>query len=341
MKKRRKKRIANKSAAGCIERTIPIPPLKPNRIKRVETAFQVLTTLSGLLGVLAGIFAIINGHRDHAIWAGCGACVAAVVALFCYIQDKAWKHDAPSITAPVETQKADTSSQINITGLPGFIYWASLEIRDIREERKRYIFDFGKKDAERLSVYISPDNLFTVVLTDSKSEPYTLKLPLGRDGFPVEQLVDFWCELGVGSDFSVLRIIANDEPRGIVRVPTRINLGTLNASNGVAGTDLEGNNGSWFSMCGSAVFKEILGEKQRRGFQDAFKQFRLKLESGDSPKKARIEFFGKQQIKFGETMSFPFDPERIPRFSLPDGKEIDHSNLLPALKGGAEEAKTK
>ena len=95
--------------------------------------------------------------------------------------------------------------------LPGFSFTAVIRIHDKVPERRQYIFSFVSPGGSQVTFFLSKSERFTFSATDVHGEPYSLEVPLGGRGIPVEQFIYLACEIGVASDRSYIRILMNDK----------------------------------------------------------------------------------------------------------------------------------
>ncbi len=201
-------------------------------------------------------------------------------------------------------------------GLPGFIFFSVIEIRDVKVERRKYLFDFGKMDRERLSIYISKDGIFTLCLNDAKGEPHLVQVPLGKDAVPISTRFHLGCEVGVGASSTFLRLLVDGNEKGSVTLPFKIDLGKLDSNNGVVGTDLNHKNGSWFDIHMDTVFTVILTKEERTLYLAESDKFLKSL-----PDKPYLRFNGDQYMIFGNLQNpnsvIPDDSEHKPEFVKP------------------------
>jgi len=72
------------------------------RVMKMEFWIQFSAVLVVVLGIVATVLAIIQGHRDAALWTSCAAVLFAVFGFFAWLQDRAWKKDieAAALNAP-------------------------------------------------------------------------------------------------------------------------------------------------------------------------------------------------------------------------------------------------
>lgn len=137
--------------------------------------------------------------------------------------------------------------------LPGMSLHAFLRISHLPVTRRKYIFDFGQPTGERLSVYLSSDNVFTLCFVDAKREPHPIQLPIGTI-VPLGEFFYLACEVGDGGQFTAIRVAVNGIEAGKLELPFRADIGALDVPGGVVGADLEGNNGAAFDMQQLALY---------------------------------------------------------------------------------------
>jgi len=200
--------------------------------------------------------------------------------------------------------------------LPGFIFLAVIEIRDVKVDRRKYLFDFGKMDQDRLSIYISKDGIFTLCLNDAKGEPHLVQVPLGKDGVPISTRFHLGCEVGVGVSSTFLRLLVDGNEKGSVTLPFKIDLGKLDSNNGFVGTDLNHKNGSWFDLHMDTVFTVILTKEERTRYLAACDNLLKGV-----PDKPYLRFNGDQYMIFGNLQNpntvIPDDSKHKPEFVKP------------------------
>ncbi|MCI0616783.1 LamG domain-containing protein [bacterium] len=146
---------------------------------------------------------------------------------------------------------------------PGFSLHMVISIHHLPVSRRKYLFDFGHANRERLSIYLSAGNVFTVSLIDADREPHPLQVPLGTGGIPTSQPIYLVCEASVSSNSTSLRVFVNAQSVGEpVMLPFRVNLGDLDLPGGVIGSDLNGNDGASFDLYELAVYGATLTDEQ-------------------------------------------------------------------------------
>jgi hypothetical protein len=199
------------------------------------------------------------------------------------------------------------SAKDELAGLPGFSLHAAIQIHHRPADRRKYIFDFGTTDGERLSVYISPDDVFTVSFVDLAGQPHPLNVHLGgSEGIPLDQLFHLDCDLAVANNATFLKIFVNANEVGSMQSSLKANVGALDIINGRIGADLNGENGGYFYLYAVSKSSSMFTKKQRQKFGQHLDTF-LKA-SGDSP----FAFKGSQWVKFDQAanLRIPDSPHR-------------------------------
>lgn len=160
-------------------------------------------------------------------------------------------------------RKPDIRLGIEQSRNPGLSLHMVISIHHLPVSRRKYLFDFGHANRERLSIYLSAGNILTLSLIDADGELYPLQVPLGNGGIPTSQPIYLVCEVGVSSNSTSLRVLVNAQPvREPVTLPFRVNLGDLDLPGGVIGSDLNGNDGASFDLYELAVYGATLTEVQ-------------------------------------------------------------------------------
>ena len=129
--------------------------------------------------------------------------------------------------------------------------------------QRQYLFDAGTKDKERLSVYITPDDIFTVLFMDAYGEPHPLQLPLNSKDFKPGERIHLWPEVITGDNYTIIRASINNEQIGSIKLPFKAKLGALSYQNGIFGGNLDESDGASFDLIFYAAFKTTMTEKMR------------------------------------------------------------------------------
>jgi hypothetical protein len=175
--------------------------------------------------------------------------------------------------------------------LPGMSLHAEVRLRHIAVDRRKYIFDIGHPDGERLSIYISPENIFTLIFLDPHKEPYIVQVPFGGSSIPLEQWFYLDCEVGSDGYSSEVLLFSNGEQRGSLELPFRVNVNSLDVPGGVIGADLDGNNGGAFDLSELAVYSNTLPNEAASNLQKYFAEL---------PNTHYVEFGGNQWMRINQ-----------------------------------------
>ena len=181
-------------------------------------------------------------------------------------------------------------------GDPGLSIHFVLSIKPSALNRRKYIAEFQGIGREQVSIYLSPDNIFTFGLIDANGEPHLLQVPTGERGIPMGVPVYIVCEGSDGSDgsqTSSLRIMVNSQQVAWRQLPLRVNFGGFQISGGVVGANLAGECGGFFGLYQHAIFTTTVSDSDIRGLGKFFAE-RLEKAEGFT------EFSGEQWLKTGD-----------------------------------------
>ncbi|HSH40253.1 MAG TPA: hypothetical protein VK993_15885 [Chthoniobacterales bacterium] len=193
---------------------------------------------------------------------------AAVAALAFYI----WAARSPN----VEADAADES-------VPGTSIQMYLQVNMHSLGKRHYILDMGTRDRERLSIYVTADNILTVLFSDAYSEPHPVQLPLGPKGFPVGRLAHLGCELGVTGDATMMRVAVDGVVVARINLPYKTNIGALNVPGLTLGTDMDGQNGGFLALAEIIIFNETRTTTQLKDIAERFRKNALAPQPPPTP----------------------------------------------------------
>ena len=235
--------------------------------------------------------------------------VLAVVGLSCF-----WSSEFQQPKHPQQTGNSDapTSPQTApvavMSALPGMSLHMQIRLNHLAGNRRKYLFDFGNINNERLSIYISPDSIFTLAFLDAKGEQHPVQIPLGGDGIPLGEFFYLGCEFGIDGQSTQLLVLVDGKERGFIRLPFRVDIESLDVPGGVVGADLNGNNGGSFDLKEVIAYSKTLDGKE---VQDIAQYFQ-----GHS-NVPHVEFRGKQWMRVRSVRSHDLkqlDPSAAPIF---------------------------
>jgi len=137
--------------------------------------------------------------------------------------------------------------------LPGISFRTVIKLNDvsISSKHRKYIFDFGQVDRSRLSLYLSPDGIFTFSFIDAKGETHPIYAPIGNGGVPFGKYFYLVCEVGVDGQSTLMRMIIDEnELKPIQPIPYKIDLGEIITHGVAVGSDLHCENSASFDLVG-------------------------------------------------------------------------------------------
>ena len=139
-----------------------------------------------------------------------------------------------------------------------------LRINNLAGQKRKYIVDIGYAGKERLSLYVSADNILTFSFVDAKGEPHPLQLPFGRhglfrrSGFPLARFAYCCCELGIGAGTTEMRMFLDGNEMASLQLPFKTDIGDLDVPNAVIGGDLAGDNNATFDLAETLIYSSTL-----------------------------------------------------------------------------------
>ncbi len=142
--------------------------------------------------------------------------------------------------------------------LLGFAAYAVIRIHDIPALQRKYIYDFSTPASAHTAFYLSASDKFTFSVTDTRGENYPLEVRLGNDGVPIEQFVVLFCEVGVGSSATVLRVLVNGGEVEHRDLPFPIDLGSRQWKAPALGASSVGSNNGAFDITELGAFATTL-----------------------------------------------------------------------------------
>jgi hypothetical protein len=195
--------------------------------------------------------------------------------------------------------------------LPGWSLNFYFRVHSLPVTRRKYLLDIGKTDGERLSVYISKDNIFTMLFVDAKGEPHPLRVPFGGGGFPISQFVYFCCEMGIGGTTTRLNFWLNGQSLASQTLPFKTDMGKLDLPNGVLGADLNGADSAVFDLGQFFCVSNTMSKEELGGLVEYFES------KADQYRKTYLEFSGGKWMRItdaptGNRHALQPDSEKAP-----------------------------
>jgi hypothetical protein len=155
------------------------------------------------------------------------------------------------------------------TTLPGFSAQLILEIRDVAELRRQYIFQHVTPESAHADFYLSPNDQFVFSITDTKGDVYPLYLPIGIFGVPIYQRIFLVCEVGVSSNQTFLRVVVDGNEIAEQTLSLRVDLGSRDWSKATMGANIEGKQNSAFTVLSWSFGHVTLTDRELSGMRSA------------------------------------------------------------------------
>ena len=215
---------------------------------------------------------------------------------------------------------------VNAERQPGFSLYAVIRLLPQSISRRKYILDFGGRDNERLSVYVTADNIFTFSFVDAKSEPHSVQVPLGLNGVPLGRFFILGCEVGVFHTYTLMKVEIDGSIKRTLKLDFRVDIGSLDIPGSVIGANLSGEDHGKFDIQVLALAHSTLP-----------RQVFLNLEKyvGASGEKHQLEFRGSQWLRANDVASGSVKDTKQPPNHIPTPQDkIDEARKLFTLPEG-------
>jgi len=147
--------------------------------------------------------------------------------------------------------------------LPGASVHAVLSIRKVTTGRKQYIFDLGGPAVGQLGAYVSPDNVFILVLTDRKGESFELLATIGQSGIPLDRAIYLICDVGSSETETFMRLLVDGDEVANRTLPFKTDVAWSSFPGGTLGNDsATKSNGGSFLISQFAVYDRTLTNEE-------------------------------------------------------------------------------
>jgi len=161
-----------------------------------------------------------------------------------------------------------------------------LSLHPLSEPRRKYLFDLGRIDRERLSIYFDPDNVLTLALISSSNEPYSVRI--APQDVPLDHFIYLSCEVAVKTNSTSLRILINGKVVGSQDLPFAVSPNRIEPTGAVIGADLNGQNGAKFDLAESVLLSQTLTSHE---LKDLLQHF------ADNKQRQCVRFSGSQWLR--------------------------------------------
>lgn len=154
--------------------------------------------------------------------------------------------------------------------LPGFDAILTMELRSADVERRQYFIDFKTPENSEAVFYLSADSRPTFVITDVKGESYSLIVPIGKDGIPLNRFIYLTLQVGVSNNATYMRALVNSNEVKSETLDFPLDLGSKHWL-GMIGADEAGHNNSAFAFKAWAIGHVTLTDSQINAYNGIVK----------------------------------------------------------------------
>jgi hypothetical protein len=247
------------------------------------------SSIWGLIGLAASIVLTILGSRitghENLLWAVAAAILilSIIVGLWPLLirLGNPWPIAGMLAgTVLVLTSAAAWFFGPHFKTLPGFSAFAFARLYDTPELRRKYIFDFSSPDGAAASFHLGPDDRFRFQIKDVHKESYTLEIPIGNRGVPIDRYIFLYCQVALGFQETVLRVLVDGKEVRKREYDFPIDLGSRDWKKGTLFADTEGKNSEPFKIAMFGLSHVTMSDFQIGRMQSRFTAY---LQDVNSP----------------------------------------------------------
>lgn len=168
-----------------------------------------------------------------------------------------------------------THDLIGVKEFPGFTITALLKIQELKEERRKYIFDIGiDPRRNRISLYLDFDNNLVYSIIDNAGVPHTIKIPQKIHTFEFNTLYFIHCEFGDAKEFNYMRLSINNQHFDPLKFKNKLNIpDNLQQKPGTLFTDIEKKEFSSMTISQYSVMRGTMTDEKMNGFMDIINKY--------------------------------------------------------------------
>lgn len=252
---------------------------------------------------------------SFALW----CCVGLIAAIYAHqhyfpltsTEQPATKNDIEEINRQLADlyKRLQPPADYALEKYPGFSLQGVFSFHLLTEHRRKYLFDFGQPNQDRVSIFFDPDNILTLALIATNGETYNVRV--AAENVPLDQMLYLSCEVGFGEHSTFLRVLINSNQVSIVNLPFKV-LASIDTTGGVMGADMDGKNGATFDVAEVMKYGTTLTSSDVKQLLEYF---------SNKKRKQIVQFNGKQWLRQGKDRGFHQDiSEAMPRIQVLSGK---------------------
>jgi hypothetical protein len=157
-------------------------------------------------------------------------------------------------------------SPLGDENFPGFSSTFALKIKNAAKIGRQYLFEYKTPEGAKTAFYLAGTGRFSFSVTDVHNETYSLEIPIGNDGIPLNRFIFLSCEVGATDASSTIRVLIDGKETAYRIFPFRIDLGSRSWVNGTIGADGNNqNNGAFETLAVGAMGHATFLDKQLAG----------------------------------------------------------------------------
>lgn len=160
---------------------------------------------------------------------------------------------------------------------PGFGIYFVLSVNNLESKKRKFIFDCGNPELNRISLYLDKGNNLVYRILDSESEPHILKVPQSLITFKAGETMVVFLDYGYFEGKSYMRLLINDRQlmEKVFRFPISLPE-NLNIANMRLGSDFSGEFGGSFYISEIISWRMSFSDKKHQEIlRDIIKGFDL------------------------------------------------------------------
>ena len=196
-----------------------------------------------------------------------------------------------------------TPDTITTTRFPGWSLHLVAAFHRAESQRRKYIYDMGDSDRNRVSIYFDPDDSLTFRILDSTGDAYTLKTPVEDLAF--DEFAYWVFEIGNRDTSSFMTTHINGKEVSRLELGHHLSLVAVDKKGSTLGADINGRDGATFDLSEMFIYSSTLTTEEQAKLLDYVRTKR---------RTHYVEFSGDQWMQYSDGAMKQGQPEAQPRF---------------------------
>jgi hypothetical protein len=174
----------------------------------------------------------------------------------------------------------NTHDLIGIKEFPGFTITVLVSIEELKQKRRKYIFDIGNDpNRNRISLYLDFNNNLVYSIIDNDGVPHTIKVPQKIYTFEFNTFYFLHCEYGDSKDFNFMRFSINNNHFDPLKFRNKLEIpDNLQNNNGTIFTDIEKKEFSSMTISFYSVAHVAFSDIHKENIMDEIDKFMKNLQ---------------------------------------------------------------